>query len=819
MGTHKQGEEGIVRDIPELGKRLAGTMKSNGSLTGQIELLQITQYALDDSVNAMGLADLKGNLIYVNHSFLRMFGYDHKNEVLGRHASEFWGTEEEGLEFLENVHKNRSWSAEQSIMAKGGPWHPVMISARTIFDHAGNPVCLMGSFIDIEEPVRNEKIMNTLFEISRAVNSTKKLSELFHLIHRSLGSVLDTTNFFIAMYDKATDTISFPYFKDEKDTDFAIIQAKDSGSLTADVVKFKAPRFYRQEELKIRYASDQSPPGTLPKTWLGVPLAIKGEVIGAVGVQSYDDPNLYSENDIALMESISEQLAIAIDRKRTEEALRTSESRYRGILESIQDGYYELDLAGRFTFFNQALMRIFGYTSEELVDADIRTLTDKESGELGSELFKRVYTTGNPVGGFDWKLIRKDKQERWASTSVSLLRDAEGRGIGFQGIIRDMTDQKRLEAALQLTQKMEAIGTLAGGIAHNFNNLLMGIQGNISLMLLDMEKTHPFYPRLATMEKLVQNGSKLTSQLLGYAREGRYQIMPIDVNRLILEISETFSMTKKEIRVHHQLSDDVDEVMADFSQFEQILLNLFINAADAMSRGGDLYLETRKATHLDMAGQAYQPKPGDYVMLSVRDTGVGMDRKTQDRIFDPFFTTKGPSKGTGLGLASVYGIVKAHGGYIDVHSREGYGTTFNIFMPASGKRNPRSPSDGSIEGIDTILLVDDESIILDIGEEMLQKLGYHVLVARGGKEALEIYGRERDRVGLIILDMILPDMGGGEVYDRLKKLNPDVKVLLASGYSIDGQASEILDRGCNGFIQKPFRISDLAQKIRETVEG
>jgi len=806
--------------MSQLGERLDKTIKSNGSLTNQIELLQITQYALDVSVNAVFLMDLKGNLIYVNNSFLRMSGHDHKNEILERRASEFWETEEEGLEFIENAYKNGSWSAEQSIRRKDGTLHPVMISAKTIFDHEGNPVCLMGSSIDIEEAIRNKKITNTLFEISRAVNSTKKLSELFHLIHRSLGSVLDTTNFFIAMYDKATDTISFPYFNDEKDTDFAIIRAKGSGSLTANVIQIKAPQIYRQEELKARYSSDhQRPLGPLPKVWLGVPLAVKGDVIGAIGVQSYDDPNLYSEKDIALMETISEQIAIAVDLKRTEEALRTSESRYRGILESIQDGYYELDLSGHFTFFNQALMRIFGYTSEELEGADIRTLTNEESGEFGSKLFARVYTTGDPVSGFDWKLMRKDGQERWASTSVSLLRDAEGRGIGFQGIIRDMTDQKRLEAALQLTQKMEAIGTLAGGIAHNFNNLLMGIQGNISLMLLDMEKTHPFYPRLATMENLVQNGSKLTSQLLGYAREGRYQILPINVNQLILEISETLSMTKKEIRVHHELSEDVDDVMADHSQFEQILLNLFINAADAMSRGGDMYMVTRNATHLDMAGQAYQPKPGDYVMLSVRDTGVGMDRKTLDRIFDPFFTTKGPSKGTGLGLASVYGIVKAHGGYIDVHSKKGYGTTFNIFMPASRKKTPGGTSNGSIEGIDTILLVDDESIILDIGEEMLQKLGYHVLVAQGGKEALEIYGRERDRVGLIILDMILPDMGGGEVYDRLKKVNPDVKVLLASGYSIDGQASEILDRGCNGFIQKPFRISDLAQKISETVAG
>ncbi len=819
MGVIKQDEKGVFKEMSKLGERLGKTVKTNSGLTNQIELWQILQTALDVSFNAIYLTDLKGNLIYVNTSFLRMNGYDHKNEVLNRRTSEFWGNDEECLEFMKKVYRKGSWSAEQVIRKKDGTLYPVMISANTIFDNEGNPVCLMGAFIGVKEPIRNEKIMKTLFEISSAHNSTKKLSELFHLIHRSLGSILDATNFFIAMYDKATDAISFPYFKDEKDADFTLIRAKESNSLTAEVIQVKAPRFYQQEELKTRYSSGhQRPQGTLPKVWLGVPLAIKGEVIGAVGVQSYDDPNRFSKKDITLMESISEQIAIAIDRKRTVEALRASESKYRDILESIQDGYYELDLRGRFTFFNRALTTIFDCSQEELDGAHIRAFTDERTNKIGTDLFNKVYTSGNPISGFGWKLIRKDGEERHASTSVSLLRDAEGRGIGFQGIIRDMTDQKRLEIALQQTQKMEAIGTLAGGIAHNFNNLLMGIQGNISLMLLDMEKTHTFFPRLTTIEKLVQNGSKLTSQLLGYAREGRYQVMPIDINQLVLEMSETFSMTKKEIRIHPELSEEVDDIMADHSQFEQIMLNLLINAAEAMPKGGDLYLVTKNVTHRDMDGQTYKPKPGEYVMLSIKDTGEGMDRKTLDRIFDPFFTTKGP-RGTGLGLASVYGIVKAHRGYIDVHSKKGSGTTFNIFIPATRRAISRDLSNDSLEGIDTILLVDDEPMILEIGEEMLGRMGYRVLVAQGGEEALHVYEKEKDRVGLVILDMILPDMNGGEVYDRLKEIDPHAKVLLASGYSIDGQASEILDRGCDGFIQKPFNISDLSKKIKETVAG
>ncbi|GAI20404.1 unnamed protein product, partial [marine sediment metagenome] len=233
---------------------------------------------------------------------------------------------------------------------------------------------------------------------------------------------------------------------------------------------------------------------------------------------------------------------------------------------------------------------------------------------------------------------------------------------------------------------MEALGTLAGGIAHNFNNLLMSIQGNASLMLLETEPTHASYERLKNIEKSLQSGSRLTHQLLGYAREGRYEIKPTSLNQLIEETSNTFGTTKREIRIHRELAQDLLGIKADQGQIEQLLLNLYVNAADAMPGGGDLFLNTINVTHKDMRGKPYKPNPGNYVLLTVRDTGVGMDKKTMERVFDPFFTTKGLARGTGLGLASVYGVVKAHAGYIDVKSKKGHGTTFSIYLPASEKR-------------------------------------------------------------------------------------------------------------------------------------
>ena len=340
-------------------------------------------------------------------------------------------------------------------------------------------------------------------------------------------------------------------------------------------------------------------------------------------------------------------------------------------------------------------------------------------------------------------------------------------------------------------------------------------------MLLETDPDHPNYQRLTSIEKSVQSGSKLTSQLLGYARGGRYEVRPISLNQLIKEISETFGVTRKEISVHQELADELYGIKADQGQIEQVLLNLYVNAADAMPGGGDLFLKTMNVTDKDMIGKPYKVKAGNHVLLTVRDTGVGMDKETMERVFDPFFTTKDLSKGTGLGLASVYGIVKAHSGYIDVESEEGYGTTFSICLPAIEKEVKEEKellSGEFVKGKETILLVDDEDMILDTGEQMLRILGYEVLLAMSGQEALELYKKNQDKIDIVLMDMVMPGMGGGETYNRMKEINSNVKVLLLSGYSIEGEATEILERGCDGFMHKPFNLKELSQKIREILD-
>ena len=382
-------------------------------------------------------------------------------------------------------------------------------------------------------------------------------------------------------------------------------------------------------------------------------------------------------------------------------------------------------------------------------------------------------------------------------------------------------EKKKLESQLKYAQRMKTLSTLAGGMAHNFNNLLMGIQGNASLVLLETDSAHPSYKRLKNIEKQVQTGTKLTGQLLGYAREGRYEVKPINVNQVAKETSDAFGTSRKDIRIYQDLATDIWGIKADQEQIEQVLLNIYVNAADAMPGGGDLFLKTMNVTDKDMKNKPYEVKPGNYVFLTIRDTGVGMDKETMDRIFDPFFTTKGISKSTGLGLASAYGIIKAHGGYIDVESKKRYGTTFYVYLPASEKEVVKEKEllVEALKGKETVLLIDDEDMIIDVCKEILNALGYKVLIARNGRNAIDLYKAHRDTIDLVILDMIMPVMGGGETYDRMKEINPDIKVLLSSGYSINGQATEILNRGCNGFIQKPFNMKELSRSIREVLDS
>ena len=512
-------------------------------------------------------------------------------------------------------------------------------------------------------------------------------------------------------------------------------------------------------------------------------------------------------------------------RKAADDALRESQEKYRTILESIEEGCFETDIDGNLTFFSNPFLKTLGYSRHELLGRNTSRYTSPDTAEKMNRITKRLKETGKPENVADYDVIRKDGSNVSLELSVSLLKDQDGLPMGYRGILRDVSERKKteeenhkLETQLQQAQKMESIGTLAGGIAHDFNNILMGIQGNASLMLLKIDSEHPNHEKIKNIEKYVQNGTALTKQLLGFARRGKYLIKATDLNEIIDKSSSLFARTKKEIRIHTDLYEDLWSAEVDRGQIDQVLLNLYVNAWQAMSNGGDLYLQTENVILDRSYVKPYKVEPGRYAKISVSDTGVGIDKQTQERIFEPFFTTKEMGRGTGLGLASVYGIIKSHGGYINVYSEKERGTIFTIYLPASAKEILRE-EEGSpamlIKGTGTILLIDDEKMILDVGLELLEELGYTVLSAMNGQEAIDVFQKDEDNIDLVIMDMIMPGMGGGETFDRLKEINPEVKVLLSSGYSINGQATKIIRRGCDGFIQKPFNMNQLAEKIQK----
>ena len=513
-------------------------------------------------------------------------------------------------------------------------------------------------------------------------------------------------------------------------------------------------------------------------------------------------------------------------RRKIEQALRESEERYRNILDSIVDGYYEINLRGQVMLCNDALLRIFRFPRSDVDDFDAIAMLAPEKRRKAMAVFMRVLETGEPAYSIDWEIGTRDGTTIHVESSISLITDADGQAVGFRGIVRDITERVRsareksdLEAQLQRSQRMEAIGTLAGGIAHNFNNLLMGIQGNISLLTREHRPDGPHAKRLATIEALVEGGSKLTSQLLGYARSGRVDFRVVDLNSLALETAETFSLTRREYRVHTDLSERSMPVEIDPSQVEQALLNLLINAADAMPRGGDIYLSSRLAHHTELDAPDYEIKEGTHAVLSIRDTGHGMDVDTLERCFQPFFTTKGMSGGTGLGLASAYGIIRAHGGQIEVESTVGEGSKFSLSFPTAA-RGPDPIGAGygpPVEGEGTILVVEDDEAVLAAFSEMLTLLHYTPICAGSGEAAIDIFDRRKDDIDLVVLDLILSDLNGGEVFDRIRAIDPDASVLLASGYSLEGEAAGILERGCDDFIQKPFTIEQLSLKVESVL--
>jgi PAS domain S-box-containing protein len=532
--------------------------------------------------------------------------------------------------------------------------------------------------------------------------------------------------------------------------------------------------------------------------------------------------NIANETGKNHLRNIYQLSKLVSELKTAEQCLQDSQERYRSVVENLNVGMM-VTVDQKIAFANSAVANFLGQRLDEILShPDPFDFIHPEDRAIVLERHQKRVRGERVPENYSFRVVTKQGQSKWVEVTGTRI-DWKGRP-GTLNFFMDVTEriqaqqnQKKLEQKLNRAQKMEALGTLAGGIAHDFNNLMATALAYVSLMLCEIDPLHPHCEYLSNIEKQIRQASRLTSQLLGYARQGQYQVKPICLNQMVREVSETFGRTRKNICLHFQLQADLQSVACDQDQLEQVLLNLFVNASDAMPDGGHLRLKTRNISHTEIAGGKFEPRPGNYVELQVADTGIGISADIQDRIFDPFFTTKEKGRGTGLGLASVFGIVKAHGGYIDVSSQPGQGASFTLYFPASQKTAAEITTGKKpiAQGKGTILLVDDENMVLEAASRMLRKLGFMVHCAGSGREAIDLFERKAGELDMVILDMVMPEIGGEEVYQEIKRIKPKIKVLISSGYDCSGRIKEILDRECDSFIHKPFSLGELSESLQK----
>jgi two-component system cell cycle sensor histidine kinase/response regulator CckA len=511
------------------------------------------------------------------------------------------------------------------------------------------------------------------------------------------------------------------------------------------------------------------------------------------------------------------------DRKKAEEERRISEEKMRLIIEASPIGI-RIVQHDRYVYANPACVTMYGYDSaEEILGLPVEALYAPEDREVIRGR-RRARLAGEQVPAFyEAQGIKKGGECFDIAVWVAVI-DYQGEPAVLTFVV-DTSAEKTLRAQLLQAQKMEAIGTLAGGVAHDFNNLLQAVQGYAELLLLNKRREESGHRELQEIIRAARRGGELTRQLLTFSRKLESRLRPVDLNREVQEIYKFLTRTiPKMIEIRLHLADDLKTVHADPVQIEQVIMNLAINAKDAMPAGGSLTIETRNVRLDRRRSRRHQGlKPGRYCLLVMSDTGHGMDEETLEHVFEPFFTTKGVGRGTGLGLATVYGIVKSHGGHVMCTSEPGVGTRFEIYLPVADEEEEEVPEVRDLEmaagwGSETILVVDDEVPVAGLAIEILKKSGYSVLVAPDGETALQIYEREGERIDLVILDLIMPGMGGSSCLEELVRMNPEVRVIVASGVVADEYRQKVLDAGARDFLRKPYEMGELLRRVRNVLD-
>ena len=685
----------------------------------------------------------------------------------------------------------------------------------------GKSVGRVWSFRDVTEAKRAERIQLATYRISEAAHAPGTLQELFGAIHAIVGELMPAKNFYIALYDAASDLLTFPYYVDEYDSDFP--SKRPGKGLTEYVLRTGEPLLVTPEvQAELERRGQVELIGAPSIDWVGVPLKIGDRPIGVLVAQTYAPGVRYGETERHVLQFVSTQVAMAIERKRTEEQLHESERKYRLLFETNPEPMFVYDFETlRIMAVNEAAITRYGYSESEFLALTIRDIRSvEEQARLEQELARRT----------DEGAVRTGVRHR-AKDGRLFEVDLVARPLEFAGrrarlvLARDVTAQRHLEHQLRQSQKMEAVGQLAGGIAHDFNNLLTAILGSTQLLL---HATPPGDARREDVEEIRNAGlraAELTRQLLAFSRRQVLAPKVLELNAVVANMDKMLRrLIGDDVELATALHAEAGAVNADPGQLEQVLLNLVVNARDAMPGGGRVLIETTRMTLRDeLVERRHRLPPGDYVCLAVADSGLGMDEATQAHLFEPFFTTKEVGKGTGLGLATVYGIVKQSGGYIWVYSEPGRGTTVKVYLPrVRGAAEPPLPAPELPPlrgGKETVLLVEDAAPVRTLARRSLEARGYRVLDAADGPSALELSARHAGEIDVLVTDVVMPGMSGRELAERLAPTRPRMKVLYTSGYTDDAMVRQgVLNAGV-AFLQKPFVPDTLARKVRDVLDG
>lgn len=513
------------------------------------------------------------------------------------------------------------------------------------------------------------------------------------------------------------------------------------------------------------------------------------------------------------------------DRIRAQQALNETEERFRVLFEDAPVAYHEIDAAGILIRVNETECKLLGFSRSELIGRPVWELVAPEERDTSRIAVRRKLAGTEKLAPFTREYIRRDGAHIMVEIHEKLITNSLGAVIGIRTVMLDITEKKLLEEQLRQAQRLESIGRLAGGIAHDFNNLLTIISGRAELLISDQPNNDELRATLHPISEAAKRATALTSQLLAYSRRQILESKQLDMNKVVRSACEMLSpLIGEDLELKVVTATDLPLINTDQAKLEQVIMNLAINARDAMPTGGKLTLETAKvALDAEYARQHMEVVPGEYVMLAVSDTGIGMDEKTRARIFEPFFTTKELGKGTGLGLAVVYGIVKQSGGNIWVYSEPGKGTCFKVYLPVG--ESSKSEMQGKCEqstiasGSETVLLVEDEPEVRALVRESLERSGYRILEAGDGHEALAVCGQCKGRIDLLLTDVVMPGMGGRELARRLASLQPHMKVLYTSGYTDDTVIRHGVLQSGMAYIQKPFNSVTLTGKVRELLDA